>query len=118
MPRHESSDIRLAFAKTMRRAPTEAEAALWRILPGRRLSELKFRRQAPIRPYIVDFICFEHRLIVEADGSQHAESARDARRDVFLADQGFTVPRFWNHDILRNRRMIEETILARCGLPW
>ena len=102
----------------MRRAPTEAEAALWRILRGRRLSTLKFRRQAPIRPYIVDFICFEHRLIVEADGSQHAESARDERRDAFLAEQGFTVLRFWNHDILGSRRMIEQTILARCGLPW
>jgi very-short-patch-repair endonuclease len=63
MPRHESSDVFLSRAKTMRRAPTEAEAALWRILRGRRLAALKFRRQAPVRPSIVDFICFEHPLI-------------------------------------------------------
>jgi len=102
----------------MRREPTEAEAALWRILRNRRLSELKFRRQTPIEPYIVDFVCFEYRLIVEADGSQHAENPRDEKRDAFLASEGFIVLRFWNSDILRNSRMIEDTILARCGLPW
>ncbi len=102
----------------MRRQPTEAEAALWYILRNRRLSTLKFRRQAPIPPYIADFVCFEHRLIVEADGSQHAENIRDEKRDAFLSAQGFTVLRFWNSDILTNPRMIEETILARCGLPW
>jgi very-short-patch-repair endonuclease len=102
----------------MRRQPTEAEAALWRILRNRRLSMLKFRRQAPIPPYIADFVCFEHRLIVEADGSQHAENIRDKKRDAFLDAHGFTVLRFWNSDILTAPRMIEATILARCGLPW
>jgi very-short-patch-repair endonuclease len=100
----------------MRRTPTDAEAALWRILRDRRLATLKFRRQAPIPPYIADFVCFAHRLIVEADGSQHAESARDAKRDAFLESQGFQVLRFWNADILARPRMIEDTILARCGL--
>jgi very-short-patch-repair endonuclease len=103
-------------ARAMRRQPTEAEAKLWRILRGRRLAELKFRRQSPIPPYIVDFICFEHRLIVEADGSQHAENGYDEDRDAFLAAQDFTILRFWNHDILGSPRMIEDTILARCGL--
>jgi very-short-patch-repair endonuclease len=105
-------------AKDMRREPTEAEAVLWRILRDRRLSKLKVRRQAPIPPYIVDFVCFEHRLIVEADGSQHAENPRDGKRDAFLAAEGFTVVRFWNHEILDDARVIEDTILARCGLPW
>jgi very-short-patch-repair endonuclease len=108
----------VARARAMRREPTEAEAVLWRILRGRRLSALKFRRQAPIRPYIADFVCFEHRLIVEADGSQHAESPHDEKRDAFLAIQGFSVLRFWNAEILTNARMVEDTILARCGLPF
>ncbi len=105
-------------ARSMRRAPTDAERALWRILRDRRLSMLKFRRQVAIDRYIVDFICFEHRLIVEADGSQHAENRRDEMRDAFLDQQGFQILRFWNHDILTKPKMVADTILARCGLPW
>jgi very-short-patch-repair endonuclease len=102
----------------MRRAPTEAELRLWRLLRDRRLSGLKFRRQVPIGPYIVDFLCVSVRLIVEADGSQHGESIGGERRDAYLARQGWTVLRFWNHDILRNRESVIDTILARAGLPW
>ena len=101
-----------------RRAPTEAELRLWRLLRDRRLSGLKFRRQVPIGPYIVDFLCVSARLIVEADGSQHGESIRDERRDAYLARQGWVVLRFWNHDIVRNRESVIDTILARAGLPW
>ena len=96
----------------MRREPTEAERALWQVLRARRLSEWKFRRQVRIEPYIVDFVCFERRLIVEADGSQHAESVADERRDKFLTEQGFRVLRFWNNDILRNREGVLTAILA------
>ena len=81
-------------ARAMRREPTEAEVKLWRILRGRRLATLKFRRQTPIPPYIVDFVCFEHRLVIEADGSQHAENRHDQERDAFLIAQGFSVLRF------------------------
>jgi Protein of unknown function (DUF559) len=70
------------FARSMRKAPTEAKAALWRILRNRRFSRYKFRRQVPLGDGIVDFVCFEARLAVEADGSQHAESIRDIRRDA------------------------------------
>jgi very-short-patch-repair endonuclease len=118
MPRQPVATPLRGHAKAMRRAPTDAEKALWRILRDRRLSMLKFRRQVPIEPYIVDFVCFERRLIVEADGSQHAENPRDEMRDAFLGQQGFQVLRFWNHEILTNPRMVEATILARCGLPW
>ena len=69
----------------MRREPTEAERKLWYALRDRRMQALKFRRQAPVGPYIVDFLCVAHRLVVEADGSQHAESRRDAVRDAWLA---------------------------------
>ena len=100
----------LNFARTMRKEPTEAERTLWHILRGRRFSGFKFRRQAPIGPYIADFVCFEARLIVEADGSQHAESAVDAERDAWFVKEGFRVRRFWNAEILAQREVIEETL--------
>ncbi len=105
-------------ARAMRGAPTEAEQRLWRLLRDRRLSGLKFRRQVPIGPYVVDFLCVGARLIVEADGSQHAENRRDAARDAYLANEGWTVLRFWNHEVLQNRNGVLDTILARAGLPW
>ena len=105
-------------ARRMRAEPTEAEQRLWRLLRDRRLSRLKFRRQVPLGPYIVDFLCVGARRIVEADGSQHGESQRDKARDAFLARQGWTVLRFWNHDILQNPGVVLDTILARAGLPW
>ena len=68
--------------------------------------------------YIVDFVCFEYRLIVEADGSQHAESLHDVVRDTWLDSQGYTIVRFWNHEILTSPGVGQDTILARAGLPW
>ena len=94
MPRQPVSTHLRGHARAMRREPTDAEIALWRILRDRRLSMLKFRRQVPIDRYIVDFVCFERRLIVEADGAQHAENPRDMTRDAFLAGQGFHILRF------------------------
>ena len=73
------------LARRMRATPTEAEQRLWRLLRDRRLCGLKFRRQVPVGPYIVDFLCVGARMIVEADGSQHADSRRYAVRDAFLA---------------------------------
>jgi very-short-patch-repair endonuclease len=102
----------------MRRQPTDAERALWGVLRDRRLSQTKWRRQVPLGPYIVDFVCFERRIVVECDGSQHAENARDMARDAWLTAQGFTVLRFWNHTVLKERSTVIATILARCGLPW
>jgi very-short-patch-repair endonuclease len=84
----------------MRSAPTDAERRLWSLLRDRRLSEHKFRRQFPIGPYIVDFVCLDARLIVEADGSQHAENTYDESRDNYLRQQGFRILRIWNNDIL------------------
>jgi len=84
----------------MRRNPTEAERALWRLLRNKRLAGWKWKRQQPIDRYIVDFVCFEARLIVEADGSQHIDSAYDDQRDAYLRAQGFRVLRFFNNDVL------------------
>ena len=68
----------------MRSEPTDAELKLWRILRGKRLEGYKFKRQVPIDRYIADFVCFAHRLIIEADGSQHVDSAYDNARDGYL----------------------------------
>ena len=65
----------------------------------------------PIGDYIVDFVCFEHRLIVEADGGQHAELASDAKRTKWLTEQGFRVLRFWNNEVLNNTDAILGEIL-------
>ena len=99
-------------ARTMRGAPTDAELRLWRLLRDRRLNGVKFRRQVPLGPYIVDFLCVGAKLIVEADGSQHVESLRDNIRDAHLASQGWTVLRFWNNEVVQNREGVLETILA------
>jgi very-short-patch-repair endonuclease len=98
------------LAKTMRKAPTQAEALLWRLLRNRRFSGFKFRRQVPIGDYIADFACFEAKLIVEADGSQHAENAGDKSRDAWFEANGFRVRRFWNADILQRREEVAETL--------
>ncbi len=101
-----------AFARSLRRDMTDAERRLWSILRSRRFSGVKFRRQVPIGPYIADFLCYEARLIMEADGGQHAESPRDHRRDAWLMAAGFRILRFWNHEILADRMMVEDTIHA------
>jgi very-short-patch-repair endonuclease len=89
-----------AFARNMRAAQTDAEAALWRHLRAHRLAGHKFKRQQPIGKYIVDFVCFEAKCIVEVDGGQHSESAADQLRDAWLKSQGFSVLRFWNNDVI------------------
>ena len=103
-------DMLRRFAKRMRHEPTDAERKLWLILRARRFSGYKFRRQVPLGPYIADFVCFEQRLIIEADGSQHADNMRDAARDAWFAAQGFRVRRFWNADILLRPAEVAETL--------
>jgi very-short-patch-repair endonuclease len=90
-------------ARAMRAEPTEAERKLWYALRDRRMQALKFRRQAPVGPYIVDFLCIAHRLVVEADGSQHAESRGDAIRDERLVREGYTIQQSRHSDGARKR---------------
>jgi len=85
---------------------------LWFALRDRRLGGFKFMRQQAIGPYVVDFVCRERRLIVEADGGQHAENPKDQVRDAFLGAEQYRVLRFWNHDILRNIDGVREVFLA------
>jgi very-short-patch-repair endonuclease len=89
-------------AKSLRRNSTEAEKKLWSLLRDRRLDDWKFRRQVPLGPYVVDFYCSEAKLIVEADGGQHADSVSDAIRTAWLEKNGYCVKRYWNNDILTN----------------
>ncbi|MBN9334814.1 MAG: endonuclease domain-containing protein [Devosia sp.] len=96
----------------MRREPTEAELKLWLLLRNRRFAAFKFRLQVPIGPYIADFVCYSARVIIEADGSQHAENLHDAKRDAELRRRGFHLLRLWNNDILARPDDVSETIWA------
>lgn len=107
----------LGLAKRMRSNATEAERKLWSILRSKRLAGFKFKRQQAIGFYIADFVNFERRLIVEADGSQHIDSARDTQRTAWLESQGFTVVRFWNDDILARADVVAEAIWAALQPP-
>jgi very-short-patch-repair endonuclease len=102
----------LARAREMRKNPTEAERALWRLLRNKRLANWKWKRQQLIDHYIVDFVCFEARLIVEADGSQHIGSDYDVARDAHLRAQDFRLLRFFNNDILARSDGVLTSILA------
>lgn len=102
----------LELSKRNRKNPTDAERKLWSILRSHRLQGWKFKRQEQVGDFIVDFICFRARLIVEADGSQHVESVEDLKRTAWLEDQGFHVIRFWNDDILLNPDAVATEILA------
>ncbi len=92
-------------ARAMRKAMTDAELKLWNEFRAHRLMGLSFRRQLPIGPYIVDFACPDHKLIVEVDGVDYAEdnqAAYDQKRTDFLETQGWQVIRFWNREVLRD----------------
>jgi len=102
--------VALARARAMRREPTEAERILWRLLRAHRFADWKWRRQQPLGPYIVDFVCLEARVIVEADGLQHLESEYDRRRDAWLRAQDFRILRFWNNDVLARTDQVREAI--------
>ena len=84
---------------------------MWYLLRDRRFVSFKFVRQAPIGPYVVDFLCRQARLAIELDGGQHAESARDAVRGVYITGQGYRVVRFWNSDVFTNREGVLTEIL-------
>ncbi len=104
-------------AKALRQRMTDAEQLLWRHLRAHRLNGEKFRRQQPLGPYIVDFIHFSARLIVEADGGQHNGSSRDTQLDAWLEQQGLTILRFWNTDILNNTDAVLTVIFDAVSRP-
>ena len=99
------------LARDLRKNQTDTEQILWFQLRNRRLLNYKFRRQFPIEPYIVDFICLELKLIIELDGSQHSNQIdKDTERTLFLNQRGFKVVRFWNNDLYNNLEGILECV--------
>jgi very-short-patch-repair endonuclease len=104
-------------ARTMRTVLTPAEQVLWNLLRDRRFSGHKFRRQVPVGPYIADFLSYEARLIVEADGGQHAINDTDVTRTRWPEAQGFRMLRFWNHEILTQRENVAERLFLALANP-
>jgi very-short-patch-repair endonuclease len=98
-------------APALRKQPTDAERVLWQRLRGKQLG-VTFRRQHPYLNYVLDFVCFERRLVVEVDGSQHLESLHDQRRDRDLQAAGFKVLRFWNNEVLTQTDAALERIIS------
>jgi len=109
--------VQTVRARELRREMTDAERLLWLLLRGRRLTGCKFRRQHPIGPYIVDFVCLRHRLVVEVDGGQHADARMhaDECRTKWLQEQGWRVIRVWNDDILYRQNGVLDAIGRAIG---
>ncbi len=111
----ERHDPRTLRARELRRDATPVERRLWRALRLVEVPEGHFPRQAPVGPYVADFANHSLRLVVELDGEQHGHSLglrRDAKRTAYLAEQGYRVLRFWNHEVVENLDGVVETILA------
>ena len=98
-------------AGRLRRDATNAEKMIWHILRNRQLAGAKFRRQATLGRYVVDFLCVEAKLVVELDGGQH-DAETDAQRTRWLEAQGYRVMRFWNNDVIENLEGVADTIRA------
>ncbi len=104
------------FAKSLRKNSTLAEGILWRNLRAKRFEGIKFRRQQAIEKFIVDFVSFEKRVVIELDGSQHAEgTSKDIERDTVLEANGYTVLRFWNNEIFEHLEGVLEVIREACS---
>jgi very-short-patch-repair endonuclease len=103
------------LAKALRNAATDAEKRLWSHLKSSQMERIKFRRQEPIEGFIVDFVSYEKRLIIELDGGQHGTSKeKDEQRDHVLASHGFKVLRFWDNDVFQNLQGMLEVIRKHC----
>jgi very-short-patch-repair endonuclease len=100
-------------ARSLRHAATDAERKLWYLLRSLMPLGFHYRRQSPVGVYIADFACHTAKLVVELDGSQHAEATKiyDAQRTAWLESQGYRVLRFWNNDVLKSPHNIGEAII-------
>ena len=103
--------LRGRLQRTLRNAPTDAEHLLWQRLRGRQMEGCKFRRQHPYHDFILDCVCLERGLVVELDGSQHADAkSYDEARTHFLEAAGFVLLRFWNDEVFQNLDGVLEVI--------
>ena len=101
------------IARNLRKNSTPQEQKMWQLLRNHRYKGLEFRRQQPIGPYIVDFVCREKWLIIELDGGQHNEDENivyDDERTKYLESKGFKVIRFWNNDVDNNIEAVFDKI--------
>lgn len=114
-----SADPRLIeFAQRMRREPTPAEEAMWRLLRNQQLAGYKFRRQHAVGRYIADFYCSAAALVVELDGHSHASpegAEHDRVRHAYLASLGLRVVRFWNFEVKDSPDAVVERIGELCA---
>ena len=117
--RGKTPELLLERARKLRAGQTEAEDKLWSRVRAKRLQGFKFRRQEPFSGhYIADFVCPSAKLIVELDGSQHADDiAYDERRTRFFESQGYRVIRFWNNDVFDNFEAVLDAIYAALTAP-
>ena len=99
-------------ARGLRNSATTHERKLWQMISRLRP---KFTRQLPIGPYIGDFACRQAKLVIELDGSQHAESIRDTRRDTSLQQEGWTILRIWNNQLDENPDGVFDAIVQRAA---
>jgi very-short-patch-repair endonuclease len=107
----------LENSRRLRKEMTDAERRLWGLIRAGQLDGLKFRRQHPVPPYIVDFCCIEKRLVIELDGSQH-NAKSDSARTRTLASQGWRMIRFWDNDVLLTTEAVVEAIWNIACKPY
>jgi len=104
----------LRFAREQRASNVNAEAIVWRIVRDRRCMGAKFRRQVPLGSYVLDFVCFEHKLVVEVDGPSHdaaAQRERDVVRDARIRSAGLRVLRLSNELVIGTPELAEQRIV-------
>jgi len=109
--------VSTAIACTLRRRSTEGEKRVWQALRAHRAGA-KFRRQQSIEGYVVDFVSFEHRLVIEIDGGQHSDADEyEQRRTRCLEANGFRILRFWNNEVMETLEGVYATIVAALRSP-
>ena len=106
-------------ARDLRHTETPPEELLWTALRNGQVGGLKFRRQHPLGPYVVDFYCHSAGLVVEVDGMSHDDKiADDAKKSDFVTGQGLRILRVTNEDVMRDLDAVVREIARLCGVPW
>jgi len=104
-------------ARQLRSHMTDVEQVLWQRLRMRQMNGLKFRRQHPCGQYIIDFACLENKLGIEVDGGQHDSNVeKDNLRTQWLASHGWTILRFWNHEVLKEIEAVLAEVNQYCSI--
>ena len=108
----------LQEARSLRQTRTDAGGLLWHFLRNKQLDGYKFRRQQPIGPYVADFACMSRKLLIQLDGSQHAERhVYDEKRDNFLQEKGYRILCFWNNEVFESCFGVLERVYEALTFP-